>query len=174
MKKLLIALLIIIGLLLLIAAFMPTTYTISAETIINKPKSLVFDYVKIIKNQENYSVRVMADPKMEKVLTWEDGKVWFIYGWSSTFKNVWVGEQEIKNIVDGDRVDVEIRFKKPFEWINNASTILSSIDENQTKVVSEFYATNAWPTNLMVPLIKKMLQKDMQKNMDNLKAILEK
>jgi hypothetical protein len=40
--------------------------------------------------------------------------------------------------------------------------------------VSEFYATNAWPTNLMVPLIKKMLQKDMQKNMDNLKAILEK
>jgi hypothetical protein len=69
MKKLLIAFLILIGLLLVIAAFMPINYTISAESIINKPKSLVFDYVKIIKNQENYSVRVMADPKMEKVLT---------------------------------------------------------------------------------------------------------
>ena len=61
MKAFLIVL-IIIAIPLIIAAFLPKTFELNAEVIINKPKSEVRDYVKLFENQKNYSVRVMADP----------------------------------------------------------------------------------------------------------------
>jgi len=47
---------------LIIAALLPKTFTLKAETTINKPKQDVRDYVKLFTNQKFYSVRVMADP----------------------------------------------------------------------------------------------------------------
>ena len=42
---------------------------------VNKPKQQVFDYVKLIKNQEQYSVWVMKDPNIKIVYTGTDGTV---------------------------------------------------------------------------------------------------
>ena len=57
----------LICLLLIVAMIVPKDFTISVSTTINKPQAVVFDYVKMIKNQEKYSVWVMKDPdiKME-------------------------------------------------------------------------------------------------------------
>ena len=55
--------------LLLIAAIMPKAFTLTAETIIDKPNAEVFNFVKQIKNQENYSVWVMADPNIKNKLS---------------------------------------------------------------------------------------------------------
>ena len=56
-----IALVSIVALLLVIALFIPRQYTVSVTETINKPKQEVFDYVKLVKNQEYYSVWVMND-----------------------------------------------------------------------------------------------------------------
>ena len=45
-------LLILIAVILLAAAIMPKTLTISAEVVIEKPSTEVFNFVKLIKNQE--------------------------------------------------------------------------------------------------------------------------
>jgi uncharacterized protein YxeA len=60
--KIVLIILIIIAIPLIIAAFLPKTFELRAETTINKPKQEVRDYVKLFENQKNYSVRVMADP----------------------------------------------------------------------------------------------------------------
>lgn len=160
--------------LLIVAAVMPKTFTLSAEVIINKPVAEVFAFVKLIKNQEKYSVWVMADPNIKIVYTGTDGTVGFTSSWTSEDKNVGVGAQEIKSIKEGERYDVELRFEKPFKATNQAYTTTAAVDSNSTKVTTTFSGSNAFPMNLMIPFVKSMLLKDMNKNFANLKGILEK
>lgn len=163
----------LIAIILLAAAIMPKAFTISAEIVIEKPSSEVFNYVKHLKNQEKYSVWVMADPNVKLDYKGTDGTVGFIASWSSENKNVGVGAQEIKAIKEGERYDVELRFEKPFKATNQANTITTVVGDNRTKVTSVFSGSNPFPMNLMVPMIKKMLLKDMNQNFTNLKSILE-
>jgi len=171
-----IVLYILLGLLiivLLVAAIMPKTFDVSCDMIIEKPLGEVFNYVKHLRNQEKYSVWVMADPNIRLDYKGVDGTVGFISSWSSDNKNVGVGAQEIKAVKEGERYDVELRFEKPFKATNQAYTTTVGLDEKRTRVTTVFTGSNPFPMNLMVPMIRKMLLKDMNKNMANLKGILE-
>jgi len=173
LKKILIGLTAFIAFLLLVAIFIPTTYTVSVSTTINKPQKQVYEYVKLIKNQEHYSIWVMQDTNVIMTYTGTDGTVGFVANWNSKDDNVGEGEQQITK-VDGERVYVDLRFKRPFEGNSKAATIVKAISENQTQVINEFYGYNPYPTNLMC-FIGKIFIKDAQtQNMANLKAILEK
>ena len=163
----------IIALIFIAALFMKKVYTISASTVINRPRNDVFNYVKILKNQENYSKWVMADPNAKLNYIGEDGTIGFISQWESELKNVGIGEQEIMYINENDSYQIEIRFKKPFEGVSQAITTTEAISDNQTKVTTTFLTSTPFPMNVMVPFISKMLKKDMDGNMTRLKANLE-
>ena len=163
----------LLALILLVAAMMPKAFDVTSAIVIERPVQEVFNYVKQLKNQEKYSVWVMADPDINLQYTGTDGTVGFISSWQSENKNVGVGAQEIKAIKEGERYDVEIRFEKPFKATNQAFTTTVALDERRTKVTTVFNGSNPFPINLMIPMIKKMLLKDMDKNMVNLKRILE-
>lgn len=163
----------LIALLLLTAAILPKTSTLTVSTVIDRPVRDVFEYVKHLKNQKYYSVWVMADPDVKLSYTGEDGTVGFISAWSSDNKNVGVGAQEITNIVDGQRYDVELRFEKPFKATNQAYTTTEALGNDQTRVTNVFTAHSAFPMNLMSVLMKNMLLRDMNQNMANLKKELE-
>jgi uncharacterized protein YndB with AHSA1/START domain len=162
----------IIGLLLLIALVLKKDFSLQKEVVIHKPKQEVFNYIKLLKNQEYYSVWVMRDPQVKLVYTGTDGTVGATSAWESNDKNVGAGEQEIKKIAEGESVEVEIRFKKPFEATNNARTIVSLVDGG-TKVTNTFYGTSKFPMNIMNLMMEKMVGKDMQQNLLNLKKNLE-
>ena len=163
----------VIILLLIIAAIMPKDSTLKVETLINRPNNVVFDYVKHLKNQEKYSKWVMTDPNVKLTYTGTDGTVGFKAAWVSEDKNVGVGEQEIKKIVENARYDVEIRFKKPFEGISTAYTTTEVVTDNQTKVINTFNTTTPFPMNIMLPFLRKMLTNDMTITMSRLKNNLE-
>jgi len=163
----------LVAIILLAAAIMPKVFDVSADVVIEKPVGEVFNYVKHLKNQEKYSVWVMADPNIKMEYKGTDGTVGFISSWRSDNKNVGIGAQEIKAIKEGQRYDVELRFEKPFKATNQAYTTTTALDEKRTKVTTTFNGSNPFPMNLMVPMIKNMLLKDMNKNMANLKGILE-
>jgi len=177
MKILLSILFIIVGiiaLILLIALFVKKEFALEKQVIIQKPKQEVFDYLKLIRNQEHYSVWVMKDPKINIVYTGTDGTVGFTSSWTSDDKNVGVGAQEIIELKEGERIKMEIRFKKPFEATNYATTTVSAIDGGTTKVSLVFTGKSKYPMNIMNLFMDKLVGKDMQQNFENLKANLEK
>ena len=89
-------------------------------------------------------------------------------GWSGE------GEQEITAITH-DRIDVDLRFKRPFEGNAKAASIFKSISENQTEIISEFYSNDRYPLNLMSYFIGRKMMKDSEtQNLQNIKKILEK
>jgi hypothetical protein len=173
LKKILLGILALITLLLIVALFVPKTYTVSVSETINRPKQEVFDYVKLIKNQEKYSVWVMEDPNAKIEYSGVDGTVGAMSYWNSKNENVGEGEQQITKI-SSDRIDVDLRFKRPFEGNQKAATILEAISENKTKITADFYGNDSYPFNLLSFIGKSIITDAETKNLKNLKVILEK
>lgn len=163
----------LIVLLLIIALFIPNDYTVSVSTTINKPKQVVFDYAKLVKNQENYSIWVMKDPNVKMDYQGVDGTVGFKASWDSKDDNVGAGSQQI-TAVSEDRINVDLHFERPMKGEAKASTILKSISENQTKITAEFYGHSSYPMNLMNFMGEKYITEAENQNLANLKKILEK
>ncbi|MBK7711774.1 MAG: SRPBCC family protein [Bacteroidales bacterium] len=141
---------------------------------INKNSGLVFDYLRITKNQDNFSVWNMSDPDMKKTHLGNDGTVGFIYSWDSTMKNVGAGEQVITAIEEGKSIEYSIRFFRPMKNTGKTKFEITSIGKESTSVAWIFDSPSKFPMSLFSPIFKKMLGKDLEKGLINLKRILEK
>lgn len=175
LKKILIIIGIIVAIPLVVALFVKKDYAVEREIIINKPKQEVFDYIKLLKNQDNYSKWAMMDPNMKKTYRGTDGTVGFVATWDSKVKDVGRGEQEIIKIDEGKRIDFELRFFEPFEATEAAYMITERETANQTKVKWGFDGNMDYPMNLMLLVIdfEKMLAADLSTGLNNLKQVLE-
>ncbi len=176
LKKIIIVIAILIAIPLIVALFVKKDYAIERQIIIHKPKQEVFNYIKFLKNQDNYSKWNMTDPNMKKAYSGTDGTVGFISSWESTNKNVGVGEQEIANIIDGERIDMKLRFKVPFEAHDDAYMVTKSTDSTSTTVKWGFSGKFPYPMNIfnLIMDMDKQVGGDLEVGLNNLKSVLEK
>jgi hypothetical protein len=173
LKRIVLILIIIVAIPLVIALFVKKEYTVEREIIINKPQREVFDYVRFLKNQDNYNKWTRMDPNMKKDFRGIDGTVGFVYAWDGN-SDAGQGEQEIKDIRDGVSVDVELRFKRPFESTASAPFVTSALSPGQTSLKWGMKGKNPYPLNFMNLFMDKILGKDLESSLDTLKLILEK
>jgi uncharacterized protein YndB with AHSA1/START domain len=168
----------LIALLLIIGLFSKKGYSLQREITIDKPRRDVFNYVKLLKNQDHFNKWVMMDPAMKKEFRGTDGEEGFVYAWDGNNK-AGAGEQEIKKIMEGERVDMEIRFKRPFKGIASAYMITGATangnGRDQTSVRWGMSSQMNYPMNVMLLFMNmdKMLGKDLESSLIKLKGILE-
>lgn len=176
LKKILIVVGILIAIPLIVALFVKKEYAVEKEIVINKPKTEVFEYIKLLKNQDNFSKWATIDPNMKKSYKGTDGTVGFVSHWESDNEEVGWGEQEIKKITEGERIDFELRFIKPFEATEPAFMSTETVSENQTKVKWGFSGYMDYPMNLMLLFMdfEKMIGDDLQTGLTKLKSEFEK
>jgi len=163
----------IIALLLIVAIFMKREHYVKCEITINAPRQKVFDYLKLLKNQDTFNKYATTDSNRKEEFKGTDGTVGYIYSWSGN-KNAGEGEKEIINIIEGKKIETEIRFVKP---MTTSATIImetESLSDNQTKVTWSNAGKLKYPLNIMVPMFQKMFAKDMDISLSTLKNILEK
>ncbi|MEJ1221932.1 SRPBCC family protein [Sediminicola sp. 1XM1-17] len=175
LKKILIGLAVVIAIPLIAAIFVKKDYSVEREILINKPKEVVFDYIKHLKNQDNFSKWALMDPDMKKTYEGTDGTVGFVAAWESDNDDVGKGAQEILKIAEGNRVDYELRFFEPFESTALAYMTTEEIDANNTKVSWGFSGSMDYPMNLMMVFMdmEKMIGDDFDEGLKNLKEELE-
>jgi len=128
LKKILIVLAIIIAIPLITAIFVSKDFSAQSEITINKPKQEVFNYVKMLKNQDNFGVWQLSDPQMKKTEQGVDGQVGYKSSWDG--KKVGKGSQTITKIVEG-------------------YFILKEISPNQTLVTWGISGKSPYPWNFM-------------------------
>ena len=180
MKKLLLAIAVLIALVAIavgvMAAVAPTDFQVEREVVINKPKAEVFEYLKFLKNQSEWGPWHKWDPNMKLTYKGTDGELGFVGAWESDHEKVGIGEQEIKKIVDGERIDHELRFKVPFESKSNGYFITESAGDDKTKVKWGFTASAPIPMNIMFLFmdIDAEVGKNYEEGLASLKAVLEK
>ncbi|MGX5856121.1 SRPBCC family protein [Dyadobacter jiangsuensis] len=173
-KKILIVIAGIIVLALVAALFVSKEYSVKREITINKPSQEVFDYVKFIKNQEHYNKWVMMDPNMKKDYQGTDGTVGFVYAWDSQKDDVGKGEEEIKMLEEGKKINLEVRFIRPFEGLAITEMTTEAISPTQTRVSWGMSGRSTYPMNLTNTIMDSMLGADLEESLGTLKGILEK
>ncbi|MEZ9198127.1 SRPBCC family protein [Shewanella sp. 10N.286.54.B9] len=175
LKKFSIAVLMLIALPFIIALFVQKEYSVVTQITIDKPVAEVFDYVKRLKNQDNFSVWAQMDPDMVKSYRGTDGSVGFVSRWESQLEDVGVGEQEIMRIDEGKRVDFELRFFSPFESTDPAFMSTEAVGANQTLVQWGFDGHLDYPMNLMFLFVdfESMIGNDLNQGLKQLKQELE-
>ncbi len=166
----------VIGLLLIIGLFVKKSYSFSREITIHTGVRQVYDYAKNLKNQLNFNKWAMQDPNSAKNFEGVDGTVGFIMHWDSADKKVGAGSQEIVRLVENAVFEYKMEFIRPFKSVAKAVITLTPLADNQTLVSWSFESEMKYPMNVMLLLMnmEKMLGKDLEISLKNLKNIVEK
>ena len=166
----------LVAFVLVTALFVPKAYTIKRSISIRSSKKDVFDYLRFLRNHDNFSKWAKIDPNMKKEFKGIDGTLGFQSSWDSANKKVGKGEQEIKKITEGQSIDYELRFLKPFKATSTATFATERLTGAETKVVWTFNGSMNYPMNILLLFMKmeKILGPDLEIGLQNLKQILEK
>ncbi len=165
----------IIATILVLTLIAPKNYNVERSVNINRPLPEVFQYLKFIKNQNDWSPWKKKDPDMKQEYIGTDGEVGFMSKWEGN-KEVGTGEQEIKRIVDNETIDVQLRFFKPWKSQSDAYTRVKDLGNGETKVTWGFTGKNKPPSNIFFLFFSmdKTVGKDFEEGLAELKVILEK
>lgn len=163
---------VIIALFLIIPIFMRKQHYVNREIVINAPVQKVFDFLRMLKNQEKFNKYAQKDPNRNWEYSGTDGTAGFIISWKGN-KEAGEGAKEIMNIVEGKKIETEIRFEKPMKIKANVNFETASLSANQTKVNMINSGTLNYPLNIMIPMAEKNFGKDMDVSLAALKNILE-
>src|SRR3546814_805998 len=109
------------------------------------------------------------DPNAVTTASGTDGTVGFVYAWDG--KKIGKGEQEITNIVEGERMDTQLRFKEPFESEASCYLLTEAQGESQTVVKWGISGKSPYPFNLMSLFFD--MGNDFEEGLQGLKTILE-
>lgn len=164
-----------IALILVLGLFMKKDYSVMRSIVINRPNQVVFDYIKLLRNQDNFSKWASMDPNMKKDFRGTDGTVGAVSAWEGN-KKVGQGEQEIMKIEEGKRIEYDLRFIKPFRSQADVYLTTQPTGDNQTEVTWGFSSRMNYPFNILLKVMnmEKMLGNDFSTGLNNLKTILEK
>lgn len=168
---------ILAGLVLLLMVFYwlaPSHYDVSRSIEISRPSGYVFEYLRFLKNQDQWSPWGKKDPQMKKKFTGTDGEVGAVSRWEGN-KEVGTGEQEITRIEVGRRIETELRFLKPWKSTSNAYMEVAPISERRTMVRWGFSGKNGFPMRILMLFMSmdKMIGKDFEAGLSDLKTLLE-
>jgi len=165
----------IIALFIILTLVAPKTFNVSRSIVINKPLPEVFEYLKYIKNQDNWSPWKLKDPDMKQEFVGSDGEIGFVSKWVGN-KKVGTGEQEIINIIENESIEAMLRFFKPWKSESNAITKVEDLGNNKTKVIWGFHGESKPPSNVFFLFFNmdKAVGKDFEAGLKMLKDILEK
>ena len=162
----------IIAFVFVAALIMPKEHYVEREVVIEAPRQKVFDFIRFLQNQESFNTNAMEDANREKTFKGTDGTVGYIYSWKGN-KDAGEGEKEIIDIVDGQSVEMEIRFVKPMKATARIIMSTKALAGNQTKLTWSNAGSLPVPINLFIPKMKKHVARDMDKSLATLKSMLE-
>lgn len=165
----------VVALFFVAGLFIRKDYALEQRIIIARRPEEVFDFIRLLKNQDHYNIWWRMDPQAKKEFKGTDGTVGCIAAWESANKKVGKGEQEIINLETPKRIDYEIRFKEPFAGIAHTHMVTAEFN-SATTVTWGFNGINKYPMNAVFALLGlgKALEKDIHSSLLLLKITLEK
>jgi hypothetical protein len=164
--------LIIVGVLGFIS---PREFTIEKSLIINRPAYVVFSSVKNLKTHAEWNPWAKKDPNIKYEYVGTDGSIGSIVRWKGN-DEVGEGEEQITSLVEGKRIDTELRFKEPMEAIHHSYIITKEMYDDQSEVTWGMKGKLSFPQNIFFHIrnVTTKLGYDFDEGLRILKAIQEK
>ena len=164
----------VVILIVVLAMIAPKSYDVNRSITINKPVPAVFEYLRYLKKQDDWSPWGKRDPNMKKEFEGVDGTVGAISKWAGN-KEVGEGEQEIMRIVDNEVIESRLRFFKPWKSESDAYLKVKEEAADSTTVTWGFSGNNKFPMSIMMLFMNmdKAIGKDFDEGLATLKDVLE-
>lgn len=126
-----------VTLIVILALIAPKHFDVSRSIIINRSRNEVYEYLKMINNQDHWSPWKKKDPNMKQSTVGADGEIGFISKWEGN-KDVGVGEQELTKLVENEEVLTHIRFFKPWKSEADGYFRMKDSEDGNTEVTWGF------------------------------------
>lgn len=168
LKYIVLTILGIVVLALILAAFLPKKFDTARSITINKPVNEVYDYIKFLKNQEQYGEWFKMDENIETSYSGTDGTTGFTISWKS--KKVGNGRQVITGLSENQKIETNLFFENSEEPATSYIS-LHNTSPTATDVTWGVAGEMPYPFNLMQLFYD--MGNDFEKGLVNLKGILE-
>jgi effector-binding domain-containing protein len=176
MKALKIIGLILLGLVVIIAILglvAPKKYFVERTIVIDAPKQIVFPHVKFWKAWIAWSPWVEMEPAAQISYEGNDGEVGSKYKWNG--KITGTGEMVNTGVKENEELLYHLKFIKPMASETDGYVRVKD-EQGGTRVAWSFYGSSPFPWNVVQLFysMDKMVGKDFEKGLLNLKALSEK
>lgn len=176
LKKIILAVLLLMGIFLIYVAFIPGEYNIKREIIIDSPATNIFPYLVNVKKADEWMPWKEQDPQL--VMTYSgsaEGKG-AMSSWDSK-GNMGQGKAEIIEVIPNQKVITKISFVKPMEFQQMSYFSLQQISDKQTTMTWSVEGKNTYISRLVCTIglvnMDKYVGNEFEKGLKKLKNIVE-
>jgi carbon monoxide dehydrogenase subunit G len=169
-----IAVVILIAAVLIVAATRPGTFGVQRATTINASPEKIFPFINDFDRWRSWSPYEKKDPAMNRVFSGQATGKGAVYEWDGN-RQVGKGRIEITDTSAPTRVTIKLDLIKPMEGHNIVDFTLEPRG-NATQVTWAMRGSCAYPAKVMGLFcdMDKMIGKDFEVGLANLKALAEK
>jgi hypothetical protein len=173
LKKILIALAIIVVVLAVIVALQPEEFRVVRSATIAAPAQTVFPQVNDFHNWEKWSPWAKLDPAMKRSYEGAPAGIGAVTTWVGN-KDVGEGRMTITESRPSELIGIKLEFMKPFKATNTAEFIFKPAGD-QTNVTWSMAGENNFMAKAfgLVMNMDKMIGDDFEKGLANLKSVAE-
>ncbi len=173
-KKIALVIALLVALLLAFAATKPDAFRVERSTVVQSPPEKIFPLINDFHNWPLWSPWEKMDPAMNRTHSGAASGKGAAYAWEGNGK-VGSGRMEITDAVPPAKVLVKLDFLKPFEGHDTAEFTLEP-QGSATKVTWAMYGPNNFLSKVIGVFcsMDKMIGKDFEAGLDNMKAAAEK
>lgn len=153
---------------------MPASFTVKRSLDIRAPADRLFPLIADFNAWSAWSPYEKRDPAMKRRFSGSPSGVGAIYEWDGN-RNVGQGRMEILESTPPSKVRIDLQFMKPFKAHNVAEFTFEPHGQNTT-VTWAMYGPTTLMSRVMGLFINmdKMIGKDFEAGLQNLKALAEK
>jgi uncharacterized protein YndB with AHSA1/START domain len=172
-KKIGIAVVVLLAALLIYAATQPDTFRIQRATSIKAPPEKIFAVLNDFLRWEAWSPWEKKDPAMKRTFSAVTGGKGAVYAWEGN-RDVGQGRMEIAESVAPSKVAIKLDFVKPFETHNIVEFTLEP-KADSTNVTWTMQGPMPYISKLITVFVNmdSMVGKDFEAGLANLKAVAE-
>jgi len=172
-KKVVTAVVVLLGALLIYAATQPDTFRIQRATSIKAPPERIFAVLNDFLRWDAWSPWEKKDPAMKRTFSAVTSGKGAVYAWEGN-RDVGQGRMEIAESVAPSKVAIKLDFVKPFEAHNIVEFTLEPKGDS-TNVIWAMQGPMPYISKLITVFVNmdSMVGKDFETGLANLKAITE-
>jgi hypothetical protein len=173
LKKILIALFIIVVAFLVVVALQPSEFRIARSTVIAAPAPRIFGQVNDFHNWEKWSPWEKRDPAMKRLYEGAPAGTGAVYRWDGN-KEVGTGTMTIVESRPSELIRIKLEFLKPFR-ATNAAEFTFKPESDRTAVTWSMTGNNnfiAKAVHLFIN-IDKMVGDDFDRGLAQMKQVAE-
>lgn len=162
----------LVVILLLIALLLPNSYTITKSIEVNASQEICYDKIANLNHYKDWNPFAKMEPNAPSIISGPPHTIGHQYTWDG--KKIGTGGLTIIKLAPNSSIELELEFLKPFKSKAIDTWKFDELNNNKTNITWSNSGELKYPVaRLMGPMIRKNLDQQFTKGLENIKFLCE-